>query len=126
MDDHKRYYDPRDLWPLLVEAGFRPSSIRCYRHKFGLNTFAVCRVPRRRRHERLRRDVPRGDGAIAHGLDAAAIERMATGLAAVRDGGGRLFVLGVGGSAAHASHAACDFRKLCGSRRTRRPTTSPS
>ena len=25
MDDHKRYYDPRDLWPLLVEAGFRPS-----------------------------------------------------------------------------------------------------
>jgi D-sedoheptulose 7-phosphate isomerase len=31
----------------------------------------------------------------------------------VRDGGGRLFVLGVGGSAAHASHAANDFRKLC-------------
>jgi SAM-dependent methyltransferase len=43
MDDHKRYYDPRDLWPLLVEAGFLPSRIRCYRHKFGLNTFAVCR-----------------------------------------------------------------------------------
>ena len=45
MDDHKRYYDPRDLWPLLVEAGFKPSGIRCRRHKFGLNTFAVCRVP---------------------------------------------------------------------------------
>lgn len=45
MDDHKRYYDPRDLWPLLVRAGFLPSHIRCYRHKFGLNTFAVCRVP---------------------------------------------------------------------------------
>lgn len=44
MDDHKRYYDPRDLWPLLVEAGFLPSNIRCYRHKFGLNTFAACRV----------------------------------------------------------------------------------
>ncbi len=43
MDDHKRYYDPRDLWPLLVEAGFLPSRIKCYRHKFGLNTFAVCR-----------------------------------------------------------------------------------
>jgi len=42
MDEHKRYYDPRDLWPLLVEAGFLPSRIRCYRHKFGLNTFAVC------------------------------------------------------------------------------------
>jgi SAM-dependent methyltransferase len=45
MDDHKRYYDPRDLWPLLVEAGFRPSGIKCSRHKFGLNTFAACRLP---------------------------------------------------------------------------------
>lgn len=42
MDDHKAYYDPRDLWPLLVRAGFRPSRIRCFSHKFGLNTFAVC------------------------------------------------------------------------------------
>lgn len=42
MDDHKRYYDPSDLWPMLVAAGFRPSRIRCRRHKFGLNTFAVC------------------------------------------------------------------------------------
>jgi SAM-dependent methyltransferase len=46
MDDHKRYYDPRDLWPMLVRAGFRPSCISCHRHKFGLNTSAVCRVPR--------------------------------------------------------------------------------
>jgi SAM-dependent methyltransferase len=45
MDDHRRYYDPRDLWPMLVRAGFRPSAISCKRHKFGLNTFAVCRVP---------------------------------------------------------------------------------
>lgn len=45
MDDHKRYYDPRDIWPLLVRAGFRPSEISCRRHKFGLNTFAVCRTP---------------------------------------------------------------------------------
>jgi SAM-dependent methyltransferase len=43
MDDHKAYYDPRDLWPMLVLAGFRPSQIRCHRHKFGLNTSAVCR-----------------------------------------------------------------------------------
>jgi len=42
MDDHKMYYDVRDLWPMLVAAGFRPSRIRCFRHKFGLNTFAVC------------------------------------------------------------------------------------
>jgi SAM-dependent methyltransferase len=47
MDDHKAYYDPRDLWPMLVRAGFRPSLIRCHRHKFGLNTSAVCRVPDR-------------------------------------------------------------------------------
>jgi D-sedoheptulose 7-phosphate isomerase len=38
---------------------------------------------------------------------------MAKGLARTRDSGGRLFVLGVGGSAAHASHAVNDFRKLC-------------
>jgi SAM-dependent methyltransferase len=44
MDDHKRYYDPRDLWPMLVDAGFKPSEIRIRRHKFRLNTFAVCRV----------------------------------------------------------------------------------
>jgi D-sedoheptulose 7-phosphate isomerase len=48
------------------------------------------------------------------GLDAGAIERLATGLAEVRDGGGRLFILGVGGSAGHASHAVNDFRKICG------------
>jgi len=45
MDDHKRYYDPSDLWPMLVRAGFQPSGIRCHRHKFGLNTFAACKVP---------------------------------------------------------------------------------
>ncbi|GIH14123.1 class I SAM-dependent methyltransferase [Rugosimonospora africana] len=44
MEDHKNYYDPRDLWPLLVRAGFNPRHIRCFRHKFGLNTFAVCRA----------------------------------------------------------------------------------
>jgi len=42
MQDHKAYYDPRDLWPLLVRAGFKPRDIRCFRHKFGLNTFAAC------------------------------------------------------------------------------------
>jgi D-sedoheptulose 7-phosphate isomerase len=47
-------------------------------------------------------------------LDAAAVERVASGLASVRERGGRLFILGVGGSAGHASHAVNDFRKLCG------------
>ena len=46
-------------------------------------------------------------------LDCAVIDRLADGLAAARDGGGRLFILGVGGSAGHASHAVNDFRKLC-------------
>jgi D-sedoheptulose 7-phosphate isomerase len=48
------------------------------------------------------------------GLDGAAIGEVAAGLARVRDGGGRLFILGVGGSAGHASHAVNDFRKICG------------
>jgi D-sedoheptulose 7-phosphate isomerase len=47
-------------------------------------------------------------------IDAAVVDALATGLAAVREGGGRLFILGVGGSAGHASHAVNDFRKICG------------
>jgi len=47
-------------------------------------------------------------------IDADALEALATTLAAVRDAGGRLFILGVGGSAGHAGHAVNDFRKLCG------------
>jgi D-sedoheptulose 7-phosphate isomerase len=50
---------------------------------------------------------------VLAGLDRDAIEQTASGLAEVRDRGGRLFILGVGGSAAHASHAVNDFRKLC-------------
>jgi D-sedoheptulose 7-phosphate isomerase len=46
-------------------------------------------------------------------LDANAIEAVAQGLAKARDTGGRLFILGVGGSAGHASHAVNDFRKIC-------------
>ena len=52
--------------------------------------------------------------AILEQVDVAAIERMAAGLARVRELGGRLFILGVGGSAGHAGHAVNDFRKLCG------------
>lgn len=46
-------------------------------------------------------------------IDMDAIERMALTLSRVRDKGGRLFLLGVGGSAGSASHATNDFRKLC-------------
>jgi D-sedoheptulose 7-phosphate isomerase len=52
--------------------------------------------------------------AILEQVDVAAVERMAAGLARVREMGGRLFILGVGGSAGHAGHAVNDFRKLCG------------
>ena len=52
--------------------------------------------------------------ALIEKLDTASIESTAEGLAAVRSGGGRLFILGVGGSAGHAGHAVNDFRKICG------------
>ena len=51
---------------------------------------------------------------IADRIPADAMETMVARLAAVRAGGGRLFVVGVGGGAGHASHAVNDFRKLCG------------
>jgi D-sedoheptulose 7-phosphate isomerase len=50
---------------------------------------------------------------LAKALDADAVDAMAKGLAALRNRRGRLFVLGVGGGAGHASHAVNDFRKLC-------------
>ncbi len=53
--------------------------------------------------------------ALLQKLDASAVEDVAAGLAAVREGpNARLFILGVGGSAGHASHAVNDFRKICG------------
>jgi len=51
---------------------------------------------------------------IAAALDAGVIDRMAALLAALRARGGRLFFLGVGGSAGNASHAVNDFRKIAG------------
>jgi D-sedoheptulose 7-phosphate isomerase len=51
---------------------------------------------------------------VVAGLDPATIEKMVDELALVRERGGRLFILGVGGSAANASHAVNDFRKICG------------
>ena len=51
---------------------------------------------------------------ITERIDYGMIERIAEGLADLRDRGGRLFLLGVGGSAANCSHAVNEFRKLCG------------
>ena len=51
---------------------------------------------------------------VVRRIDAGAIDRMAEGLARIRQSDGRLFILGVGGSAGHASHAVNDFRKICG------------
>lgn len=67
-----------------------------------------------------KRDAPGFSGAflaesveILQRLDTGEVERLVAGLAATRAGGGRLFILGVGGSAGHASHAVNDFRKIC-------------
>lgn len=51
---------------------------------------------------------------VAKALDPVAIEALVGELGRARDGGGRVFVLGVGGSAANASHLVNDLRKLCG------------
>lgn len=51
---------------------------------------------------------------VANLIDVTAIEKLASELVALRKRGGRLFLLGVGGSAANCSHAVNDFRKLCG------------
>ena len=53
-------------------------------------------------------------GEIARSIDCDAINRLASSLHQLRKAGGRLFVIGVGGSAANCSHAVNDFRKLCG------------
>lgn len=53
-------------------------------------------------------------GLLIESFDRGAIEALVTEIANVSPRGGRLFVLGVGGSAANASHAVNDFRKLCG------------
>ena len=51
--------------------------------------------------------------SVIDAIDTERIEDVARGLAALRERGGRLFIIGVGGSAGHASHAVNDFRKIC-------------
>jgi D-sedoheptulose 7-phosphate isomerase len=51
---------------------------------------------------------------VAASLDAAEMERMVSLIASVRQDGGRMFFLGVGGGAGNASHAVNDFRKIAG------------
>jgi D-sedoheptulose 7-phosphate isomerase len=52
--------------------------------------------------------------SVLEKIDSAAAEAIAERLALLRDSGGRLFILGVGGSAGNASHAVNDFRKIVG------------
>ena len=49
---------------------------------------------------------------VAAGIDTAVVNRIVELMVSVRDGGGRLFILGVGGSAGNAGHAVNDFRKI--------------
>jgi D-sedoheptulose 7-phosphate isomerase len=53
-------------------------------------------------------------GRICTAIDTSRVEALAEQLVALRERGGRLFILGVGGSAGNSSHAVNDFRKLCG------------
>ena len=53
-------------------------------------------------------------GRICSAIDTARVEAMANELAQLRERGGRLFIIGAGGSAGNSSHAVNDFRKLCG------------
>ncbi len=53
-------------------------------------------------------------GEIARAIDEASVEALVVELGQVRERGGRVFVIGVGGSAANASHLVNDLRKLCG------------
>ena len=64
--------------------------------------------------------------AVIDAIDADRIEDVARGFAAERERGGRRFILRVGASAGHASHAVNDFRNISTSRSTRRPTSFPS
>ena len=68
-------------------------------------------MPREESHSaRFLREV----AEIASALPTDSLEALASGLASVRERSGRVFVLGVGGGAANASHAVNDLRKLCG------------
>ena len=51
---------------------------------------------------------------VLSAIDLKSVESVVNGLSEVRERDGRLFILGVGGSAGHASHAVNDFRKICG------------
>ncbi|HEV7528640.1 MAG TPA: SIS domain-containing protein [Solirubrobacteraceae bacterium] len=59
-------------------------------------------------------DYLKAAATLAADVESERLDAMAAGLVAVRERRGRLFVLGVGGGAGHASHAVNDFRKLCG------------
>ena len=50
---------------------------------------------------------------VIHQLDTNSIEKMAETISLSQKNNGRLFIIGSGGGAGHASHAVCDFRKLC-------------
>ncbi len=66
------------------------------------------------REETFAGDYLREATEVLSAIDVEAVERLAAALADVRARGGRLFILGVGGSAGYAGHAVNDFRKLCG------------
>jgi D-sedoheptulose 7-phosphate isomerase len=120
--------------PLIFATGFGAYAFSLLKHYrlFGKIRVA-CRV--RLHYRSLTNNVPRGDstlqtatkskddhvnayfrqvGEVAAQLDHSEISRAVEALVALREREGRLFFVGVGGSAANCSHAVNDFRKLCG------------
>ena len=128
MDDHKHYFD---LAGPVADAGLRrllAEPIRCRPYKLATCTFGRARKDQEAPYERrrLRRHLPDRD----HRADRGARPRRDRGARrrarAVRERGGRLFILGVGGSAGHASTPSTTSASSAGSRPTRPPTMSPS
>ena len=126
MDDHKSYYDPRDLWPLLVEAGFLPSGSGAIGTS-SASTPSPSAGRRAARDDVVLRDVPRGDGRDCQ--TARRGRRRTAGACAVGDSRRRRPALRPRRRRLRRARVARRRRlpeAVQASRRTRRPTTSPS
>ena len=97
----------------LRPAGYASTDGVFSRFRFPLSAFRFFRFATARRMQFVEQYLAESQQVAAQ-LDRQAIAKLVEQLVAVRERGGRLFILGVGGSAANASHAVNDFRKICG------------
>jgi len=111
-------YDLGDLYRSLVEEG-RMVGCEVTRRFYEIGSAEGLEETRRHFEEKGRlmtytTEYLREATQVLARLDAGTIESMVSLLVSLRERGGRLFILGVGGSAGNASHAVNDFRKICG------------